>query len=75
MSGSNNSRHTSSIINRPTCGGDKKGGLAPTGTSFFVSSNPNNIGATNTQFALICCGNYSSPAQSTIRRVMRGMMG
>lgn len=34
MSGSTRARHTSSITNLPTCGGDKKGGLAPTGTSF-----------------------------------------
>jgi hypothetical protein len=74
-SGSNLGRHKDSITNRPTCGGDKKGGLAPTGTSFFVTSNPNNIGATNTQFGLICLGNYSSPSQSVVRRVMRGMMG
>jgi len=74
MSGSTRARHTSSITNLPTCGGDKKGGLAPTGTSFFLSSNPNMIGATNTQFHLICLGNYSSPAQSVVRRVMRGLM-
>uniref|UniRef100_A0A6C0E3E0 Uncharacterized protein n=1 Tax=viral metagenome TaxID=1070528 RepID=A0A6C0E3E0_9ZZZZ len=74
MSGSTRARHTSSITNLPTCGGDKKGGLAPTGTSFFLSSNPNSIGTTNTQFGLICCGNYSTPAQSTVRRVMRGLL-
>lgn len=74
MSAGTRARHTSSITALPTCGGDKKGGLAPTGTSFFVSSNPNNIRASNTQFGLICCGNYSSPAQSTVRRVMRGLM-
>lgn len=75
MSGGTRARHTSSITNLPTCGGDKKGGLAPTGTSFYVTSNVNNIRATNTQFGLICLGNYSSSSQSTIRRVMRGMMG
>jgi len=75
MSGSTRARHTASITNLPTCGGDKKGGLAPTGTSFFLSSNPNMIGATNTTYGLICCGNYSSPSQSTVRRVMRGLMG
>ena len=74
MSGSTRARHISSITNLPTCGGDKKGGLAPTGTSFFLSSNPNSIGTTNTQFGLICCGNYSTPAQSTVRRVMRGLL-
>jgi hypothetical protein len=75
MSGSTRARHTASITNLPQGGGDKKGGLAPSGTSFFLSSNPNMIGATNTKFGLISLGNYSSPSQSTIRRVMRGMMG
>ena len=75
MNAGTRARHTSSITNLPTCGGDKKGGLAPTGTSFFLSSNPNMIGATNSQYGLICCGNYSSPQQSTVRRVMRGMIG
>ena len=74
MSGSTRARHTASITNLPTCGGDKKAGLAPTGTSFFVQSNPNNLRATNTLFGQICLGNFSSPAQSTVRRVMRGLM-
>lgn len=74
MSGGTRARHTSSITNLPTCGGDKKGGLAPTGTSFYVTSNVRMIGATNSQFGLICLGNFSSPAQSTVRRVMRGLM-
>jgi hypothetical protein len=33
------------------------------------------IGASNTQYGLICCGNYTSASQSTVRRVMRGLMG
>ena len=73
MSAGTRARHTSSITNLPTCGGNKKGGLGFF-TGNFISSNPNMIGATNTQFGLICCGNYSSPAQSTVRRVMRGLM-
>ena len=36
-------RNAASIVNRPTCGGDKKGGLAPT-IGAFISSNPNLIG-------------------------------
>ena len=75
MSAGTRARHTSSITALPTCGGDKKGGLAPTGTSFFLSSNPNMIGASNTQYGLICCGNYTSASQSTVRRVMRGLIG
>jgi hypothetical protein len=30
MSGGKSARNQASIVNRPTCGGDKKGGLAPT---------------------------------------------
>ena len=67
-------RHTASITNLPTCGGNKKGGLAPTGTSFFLSSNPNMIGATHSQFHLKCVGNFTSQAQSTVRKVRMGMV-
>jgi hypothetical protein len=73
MSAGTRARHTASITNLPTCGGDKKGGLAPTGTSFFLSSNPNMIRATNTKFGVICCGNYSNPSQSAVRSVMHGL--
>jgi hypothetical protein len=33
------SRHTSSIVNKPNCGGPKKSGLAPR-VGWFMSSNP-----------------------------------
>lgn len=53
MSGGKMARNQASIVNRPTCGGQKKSGLAPTiGT--FLSSNPSLRGATNTQFGLLC---------------------
>ena len=42
-------RNISSLINRPSCGGNKKGGLASS-VGAYVSSNPNMIGATNTQY-------------------------
>jgi hypothetical protein len=74
MNASKAARNQASITNLPTCGGSKKGGLAPTGTSFFLSSNPNMIGATNSQFGLKCVGNYTSSAQSTIRKVKMGMV-
>ena len=63
MSGSKMSRNQSSIVNRTnTCGGNKKGGLAPTiGT--FISSNPNLIGATNTQYGLMCIPNRTVQTQ------------
>jgi hypothetical protein len=70
MSGSKMSRNIASITNRPTCGGNKKAGLAPT-IGAFISSNPNLIGATNTQYGLVCMGNYSNPSQSALRAIRR----
>jgi len=46
MSGSKMSRYSASIVNRPNCGGVKKGGLAPS-IGWFMSSNPSLIRATN----------------------------
>jgi hypothetical protein len=70
-SGSRSARNAASICNRTNvCGGNKKGGLAPTiGT--FLSSNPTLRGATNTQFGLICKGNYSNASQSALRAIRR----
>ena len=63
MSGSRNARNAASITNRPTCGGTaKKGGLAPS-VGFFLSSNPNLIGATNTQYGLTCRPNLTIQTQ------------
>lgn len=45
MSGAKAARHESSITNRPSGGGNKKGGL-PTTFWSFTSSNPKMIGAT-----------------------------
>jgi hypothetical protein len=70
MSGSRMARNVASITNRPTCGGNKKAGLAPT-IGAFVSSNPNLIGATNTQYGLVCIGNYSNSSQSALRAIRR----
>ena len=71
MSGSRSARNQASIVNRTNiCGGSKKGGLAPTiGT--FMSSNPNLIGATNTQYGQVCVGNFSNPSQSALRAIRR----
>ena len=64
-------RNISSLINRPTCGGgSKKGGLAPS-VGAYVSSNPNMIGATNTQYGLVCTGNFTNPSQSALRAIRR----
>jgi hypothetical protein len=57
MSGSRSARNQASIVNRTnTCGGNKKVGLAPS-IGWFLSSNPNLIGATNTQYGLKCIPN------------------
>ena len=69
-SGGRMARNAASITNRPTCGGNKKAGLAPT-VGAFISSNPNLIGATNTQYGLVCMGNYSNPSQSALRAIRR----
>jgi hypothetical protein len=65
-------RNAASIINLPNCGGVKKAGLAPT-VGWFLSSNPNLIGATNTLFGpnSICRGNFSNPSQSALRAIRR----
>ena len=62
MSGSKNARNAASIINRPSCGGSKKSGLAPS-VGWFMSSNPTMIGATNTQFGLVCIPNRTVQTQ------------
>ena len=71
MNAAKAARNQASLVNRPTCGGtSKKGGLAPTiGT--FMSSNPNLIGATNTQYGLVCTGNFTNPSQSALRAIRR----
>jgi len=74
MNAGKNARNVASIVNRPTCGGDKKGGLAPSSGFWFLTSNPSMIGATNSQFALKCIGNYTSSSQTAVRRVRMGMV-
>lgn len=64
-------RNISSLVNKTDrCGGPKKGGLAPT-VGAFISSNPNLIGATNTQYGLKCVGNFTNPSQSALRAIRR----
>ena len=70
-SGSKNARNAASIINRENCGGSKKSGLAPS-VGWFLSSNPNLIGATNTQFGLICKPNTTIQTQSYGYRATHG---
>ena len=71
MSGSRMSRNAASIVNRPSCGGSaKKGGLAPS-VGYFMSSNPNLIGATNTQYGLTCRPNLTIQTQQYGYRATR----
>jgi hypothetical protein len=71
MNSSKSARNAASIVNRTnTCGGNKKGGLAPT-IGAFVSSNPNLIRGTNTQYGLVCMGNFTNPSQSALRAIRR----
>uniref|UniRef100_A0A6C0HSH9 Uncharacterized protein n=1 Tax=viral metagenome TaxID=1070528 RepID=A0A6C0HSH9_9ZZZZ len=68
-------RASAKIVTRPTCGGDKKGGLAPTvGWYNGMSTKPAN-NATNTMFGLICVGNFSNSSQQAARRARIGMVG
>jgi hypothetical protein len=69
-SGGKMARNAASIVNRPTCGGPKKGGLAPT-IGNFNPFNPSSIGATNTQFGLRCVGNYTNSSQQALRAIRR----
>ena len=62
MSGSRASRHQSSIVNRTnTCGGNKKAGIAPR-IGWFLSSNPNLIGAPQS-LPLFCIPNRTIQTQ------------
>lgn len=71
MSGGKMARNQASIVNRPTCGGPKKGGLAPT-VGWYLYSNPNLIGATNTQYGLTCRPNLTIQTQKYGYRATHG---
>jgi hypothetical protein len=71
LNAAKSARNAASIVNRTNvCGGNKKGGLAPT-VGAYISSNPNLIGATNTQYGLVCTGNFTNPSQSALRAIRR----
>lgn len=71
MNSAKAARNQASLVNRTNiCGGSKKGGLAPS-VGWYLSSNPNMIGATNTQFGMVCMGNYSNASQSALRAIRR----
>ena len=64
MNASKAARNQASICNRTNvCGGSaKKGGLTPR-IGWYMSSNPSMIGATNTQFGLVCIPNRTVQTQ------------
>jgi hypothetical protein len=64
MNASKSARNQASICNRTNvCGGSaKKGGLTPR-IGWYMSSNPSMIGATNTQFGLVCIPNRTIQTQ------------
>ena len=68
-------RNVGKIVNLPTCGGDKKGGLGYTGVG-PTSGRGNWLfrRTTNTQAGLICMGNFSNPSQQAARKVRMGML-
>jgi hypothetical protein len=71
MNAGRNARNQASIVNRTdNCGGNKKAGLAPS-VGWYLPSNPNMIGATNTQFGLRCIPNMSIQTQQYGYRATR----
>ena len=74
MSGSRNARNQASITNRPTCGGNKKAGLAPR-VGWYLSSNTMLVGAPQT-IPRFCIPNTTVQTQRTgYRATIGGNMG
>jgi hypothetical protein len=74
MSGSKMARNTASLINRPTCGGNKKAGTAPR-VGWFLSNNTMLMGAPQS-VPLICVPNTTIQTQKYgYRATIRGNMG
>ena len=63
-------RQQASIVNRPTCGGPKKAGIAPR-TDWFLSSNPRLIGAPQ-RTPLFCMRNRTIQTQAYGYRATHG---
>jgi len=74
MSGSRSARNQASIVNRPSCGGPKKAGLAPR-VGWYLSSNTMLIGAPQT-IPRFCIPNRTVQTQRTgYRATIGGNMG
>jgi hypothetical protein len=61
MSGSKSARNQASIVNRPTCGGPKKAGIASR-QGFFMQSNPS-LRRAPQSLPLICVPNTTVQTQ------------
>ena len=70
MSGSRNARNQASLINRPTCGGNKKAGTAPR-VGWYLSSNVNLVGAPQS-VPRFCIPNRTIQTQSYGYRATHG---
>ena len=74
MNASRNARNAASIVNRPTCGGNKKAGTAPR-VGWYLSSNTMLIGAPQT-IPRFCIPNTTIQTQKTgYRATIGGNMG
>jgi hypothetical protein len=62
-------RNAASIVNRPTCGGDKKAGTAPR-VGWYLSSNVNLVGAPQS-VPTICMPNMTIQTQQYGYRATR----
>ena len=67
-------RGAAKIVNRPTCGGDKKGGLAPSVGWFNGMTTLAARNATYTQVGIVCTGNFTNPSQQAVRAVRMGIV-
>ena len=74
MSGSKMARNAASIINRPTCGGNKKAGLAPS-VGWYLTNNTMLIGAPQS-VPMFCMPNRTIQTQKYgYRATIGGNMG
>jgi hypothetical protein len=70
MNASRNARNAASIVNRPTCGGNKKAGTAPR-VGWYLSSNVNLVGAPQS-VPRFCIPNRTIQTQSYGYRATHG---
>ena len=74
MNAGRNARNAASIVNRPTCGGNKKAGIAPR-VGWYLSSNTMLIGAPQS-LPRFCIPNRTVQTQQTgYRATIGGNMG